>query len=60
MNLLTEENYVCFVVNYYSKIQVDKWEVKGLHSWVFISEMTPLRSFQFNLTNKQRLRASGD
>ena len=35
-----------------------KWEV--LCSWVFISKMILLRSFQFNPRNKQLRRASGD
>lgn len=47
-------------MNYYSKTQVDKWEVRGLCSRVFVSKMTSLRSFQFNPRSKQLLRASGD
>lgn len=50
----------CHVVNYYSKTQVDKREVRGLCSRVCVSKMTLLRSFQFNPRSKQLLRASGD
>lgn len=53
-------SFVCHVANHYSKTQVDKREVRGLCSWVFISKMTLLRSFQFNPRNKQVLRASDD
>lgn len=51
---------MCHVVNDYSKTQVDKQEVRSLCSWVFISKMILLRSFQFNPRNKQLRRASGD
>ena len=53
-------SFVCHIVNDYSKTQVDKQEVRGLCSWVFISKMILLRSFQFNPRNKQLRRASGD
>lgn len=57
---LLREKFVCHITNYYSESQVDKREVRGLYSWVFISKMTSLRSFQFNPRNKQLLRVSGD
>lgn len=55
---LLREKFVCHIMNYYSKSQVDKREVRGLYSWVFISKMTSLRFFQFNPRNKQLLRVS--